>query len=322
MPEWARPAHMLQGAAIELNDRVDGVVVRNCRFTGLFDAIDATEDPRNLHIHHNEFHTIRDDVLQLGTAGFGVDFHDNLIRKATVGVSYHGSGAAAPSVIGTKFIHHNVIDTSTTQLYGRDDPAGLLPSTWRGPLGDGMATGRAFGDHESHLVTGPDPWKIYCNTVVVARDVDDRGAGQSYEHSRFDPAVPHEVYNNIFVQMVDHHLDRRARVADGSQIQDGNLYFLRLAHASSPLFQQYDNAGIRRDFVSLSQFLASGHWTATRASYPAGWEAFGVQGDPGLDASYRPAAGGPAASGAIDLRTRGWPGTASAQPWRGALPPR
>jgi hypothetical protein len=320
-PEPGRPAHLLQGAALFLDESVELVEIRNCRFTRLFDGIDAAGTPRKLRVHHCEFTTIRDDVIELSSGGHGIEFDHNVIRTACVGISWLGNGAPPPAFRGTKYIHHNIIDTSTPQLYGRRDPGRLLPATWAGPLGDGMATGRAFGDHDTSSITGPDPWRIYHNTIVGRTDVDGQGTGASYIMAPSAPAVPHSVFNNIFVQADSTFVASRARVADGSQVFDGNIYHRPAPAPGTPLLHDYRDGTLSASFVDLAAFRASAFWSSTMAFYGPGWDAASVEGDPQLFPDYHPSQQGPAASGAVDLSWTGWPGL-RAETFRGALAPR
>ena len=319
-PDYGRPGHLLQGSAIHLEDDVDGIEIRNCSITGVFDGIGATDMPTNLSIHDNVF-DVRDDVLHLGSAGWNIEFHHNLVHRGhAAGPSWSGSGSPPPDKAGTVWIHHNVIDAAIPQRFGRQDPLGLLDSDYQGPLGDGFATGRAFGMHSKSDVTGPAPWKIYHNTIIVADDVHNGGAGQAYRIPWFDRAVPHEVYNNIFVQLGDEWVLREARTADGSQIYDGNLYWAPNLLAGTDLFEDLWDGAAELDFDTLAHFRASAAWAATQAYYAPGWEASGVEGNPLLDDLYVPRSVGPAASGAIDLTGKGWPGL-TGETFRGALPP-
>lgn len=318
-PFTDRPGHSFQGAAIDLDGRVDGVEISNSVFMGLFDAITALDNPSNLHIHNCVFDGVRDDAVQLGTAAWNFQFNHNIVRNAYTGVSWHGSGTPPGNSVGTKYIHHNVIDTSVLQLVGRRDPDNLLGKKYRGLKKDGMASGRAFGSHSLHKATGPDPWKIYHNTIRIAWDVDNRGAGHCYPLAPANPMFPHEVYNNILVQTSSVQIARGARVADGSQVYDGNLYY-RPSNTTSPLFLEFRDQAGKADFKSLAKFKASKFYLQTRAYYLPGWEAAGVEADPRLDQGYRPDSKGPAARGAIDLRSRSWPG-ATGEVFRGALAP-
>jgi len=318
-PEVARPGHLLQGSAIHLSDDVDRVEIVNCSISGVFDAIGATGAPTNLAVHHSLF-DVRDDVLHLGSAGWNIEFHHNQVLGAHAGPSWSGSGSPPPGQAGTVWIHHNVIDASLPQRFARSDPQGLLDPDFQGPAGDGFATGRAFGMHSKSEITGPSPWKIYHNTLIVSDDVHNGGAGQAYRIEWFDPAVPHEVFNNIFVQVADEWLLRDARTTDGSQVFDGNLYWAPHRLAGTDLLEDLFDGSVEHDFGSLAQFVGSSAWAATRSYYAPGWETSGVEGDPQLNEAFVPRSGGLAAGGAVDLSGKGWPGLAG-ETFRGALAP-
>jgi len=319
-PEFARPGHLFQGSAIQLEDNVDRVEIMHGSFTGVFDAIGANDEPSNLHVHHNVF-DVRDDVLSLGSAGWNVEFdHNRVLRAHAGGPSWSGSGSPPAAMAGTVYIHHNVIDTSVPQRFGRWDPLGLLDHDFQGPAGDGFATGRTFGMHSMDAITGPAPWKIYNNTAIIADDVYNGGAGQAYRIPYFDREIPHEVYDNIFVQLSDEWVLRDARADDGSQIFDGNLYWAPNRQPGTHLLEDLWTGALKQDFGSLAQFLGSGACAATKSYYAPGWEASGIEADPRLDASFVPDPSGPAASGAVDLSDKHWPG-ATGEGYRGALAP-
>lgn len=269
---------------------------------------------------HGSVFDVRDDVLHLGSAGWNIEFDHNTVVRAHAGPSWSGSGGPPAGSAGNVFVHHNVIDTSIAQRFGRWDPQRLLDPDFMGPLGDGFAAGRAFGMHSKDEITGPAPWKIYQNTIIVADDVYAGGAGQAYRIVPFDPAVPHEVYNNIFVQLGDQWVFRDARLDDGSQIHDGNLYWAPNRLPGTDLFEDLWTGELKSDFDSLAEFKGSAAWSTTQAYYPPGWEASGVEADPQLNAACVPHPAGPAASGAVDLRAKPWPGV-SGETFRGALKP-
>ncbi len=312
-------AQSMQDAAFEFSGAVDAVEIGHCSFTAMFDAIDTYGTPTNFRVHHCEFDEIRDDAFEIATAGHHIRFDHNLVRRATQGVSWNGSTAPSLANAGTKHVHHNVIDTCTEQFYGRADPLGQSYAYWQGPDGDGMATGPAFSLHDTGSLNAPDPWKVYRNTFVGGVDVDGEGLGVAYSFSGSNASYPHEVCNNIFVLVGDQWILRRARVADGSQVFDGNLYWRTGAQPSTPLLADFQGTQTR-DFTSLYGFLTSSLWTQSRTNYAPGWEASGVEANPQLDATYRPAANGPAASGGVDLSGKSWPDAGSAT-HRGAITP-
>jgi hypothetical protein len=314
------PAHLMQDAAFEINGATDAIEIANSRFLGMFDAIDTYGTPTNMRVHHCEFATIRDDVFEIATAGYEIRFDHNYCHQVTQGVSWNGSTAPTLAMAGRKYVHHNVIDTSQEQLYGRADPFALSEAKWLGPTGNGMASGPIFSLHETGGLNGPDPWKVYRNTFVSGADVDNEGLGVCYMFPGSNPAYPHEVFDNIFVQKGNQWILRRGRVADGSQCFDGNLYFRSHANPTTSLLEGFTSGSTTRSFTSLYGFVTSSLWLQSRTFYSPGWELAGVEGDPQLDSNYRPAATGPAASGALDLASKGWPDAGSAG-HRGAITP-
>lgn len=314
------PAHLMQDAAFEINDATDQIEIANSRFLGMFDAIDTYGTPTNMRVHHCEFGTIRDDVFEIATAGYEIRFDHNYCHEVTQGVAWNGSTAPPLAFAGRKYVHHNVIDTSQEQLYGRADPLGLSYDKWLGPTGNGMASGPIFSLHETGGLNAPDPWKVYRNTFVAGADVDNEGLGVAYMFPGGNPAYPHEVFNNVFVQRGNQWIVRRGRVADGSQCFDGNLYFRSHSNPTTSLLEGYTSGTTTRSFTNLYSFVTSSLWTASRTYYSPGWEVAGVEADPGLDANYKPSATGPAASGALDLSAKGWPDAGSAG-HRGAITP-
>ncbi len=319
-PNVGRPGRYLQGAGVLLDGSPDAFTLRRSRFSGSFDGIAGTAAPTNLRVLGNRFDGIRDDVIQLGTAAYNVEIAHNVATRVHAGFSRDGPSPAPAQYVGSKFVHHNVIDTSTPHLLSRDDPKGLLPSKYRGPSGNGMGVGTAFGVH--NIASGiDDPWHIYHNTVVCLDDVNNRGVGHTYPAS-FGPVSGghvHECYNNIFVQLSDRHIARRAEVLP-HQVYDGNLYWRPSSSWSTPLLRQFAAGSVSYDFDSLLEFRTSALFSLTQAWYAPGWEANGVEGDPGLNGGYLPSANGPAASGAVDLSATGWPGVVG-ETFRGARPP-
>ena len=321
-PRSGRPAHLMQGNAIQISDGAYNIEVANCVFDHHFDAINATKNPHHLYIHNNDFHIIRDDVLQLGSAAWQVELAHNTLTEVTAGFSWNGSGSPPANERGTIFVHHNIIDASAFSLYGRIDPNDELDDKYDGPNGDGMATGRAVGMHSKSDITGGAPWKIYHNTIVVSKDVDNRGTGVSYYADAFDPLTPHEVYNNIFIQKWDDFIMREARTHDQSQIFDGNLYFRSANSNNEEIFYRYYDQidGTYQHYQNLPDFVGSPQWQATQIYYPPGWDTNSIEADPELNQYYQPTINSAAASGAIDLSSKNWPGL-EGETFRGALAP-
>ena len=314
-PAWVSWRDVKSGPRVAAHLKLTGVIVRSevdcisithSRFLDVFDGITAVGNPERLSVRHNEFDRVIDDALQLGTAAAHVEFAYNLVFGP--GPSHHGSGPSrAP---GTKYIHHNVIDARLDELYSR---VGEGEPGWRYHI--------AFPSH-SMKSAGPDPWKIYNNSLLFHRNTNNAGAGQERKGPRSGPV--HEVYNNIFVQHSDYRASRGAQLGDGAEIFDGNLYHRTRPHARTPLFRSWRNGEETRSFASLAEFRSSSFAEGTRSYYPPGWEQAGVEADPVLrdpdGRDYRPAIGGPAAHGALRLRAKGWPGSHDGG-FRGAVDP-
>ena len=61
-------------------------------------------------------------------------------------------------------------------------------------------------------------------------------------------------------------------------------------------------------FMSLAELKSSQVFKDSQLIYALGFENSGIEADPQLDVEYRPSADSPAATGAIDLSAKGWPG--------------
>ena len=320
MPASGPPANLLQGAAFQLEGSLARVRIADCSMRNAVDGIDTTDAATYVEIAACTFTGMRDDAIEIAASAHHVDIHDNHIVACCAGVSWNGHVAPPPAATGTKWIHHNVIDTSANAFYGRDDPQGLLPPAWRGPGLDGMATGRPFGLHDTSGMTAPDPWKVYCNTVIAGVDVDGDGIGIAYRFAPVDPLHPHEVFDNVFWLQGDQCMLRHARVHDGSQIFDGNVWRRTGAAPTTPLLRECTDGTTARDFLSWSALRNSSHGALAAQRRAGGWEPVGFEGDPQLDAELRPIPGGPASSVGLPLNGLPWPDSARSA-WRGALPP-
>jgi len=316
--EGRRPAKHLETPGIKLTRGVHNVEVRNSSFKRLFDGINANGGGSNLYLHHNSFENIRDDCLQLGTHTHHVEVAYNRMIHVSKGPGYQGTRDSEKP--GTKYYHHNIIDCSKRWLFARRGTQGRLAIPGRvkfiSELGEVWA--RPVGFHGEKDVR--DPWKIYHNTILFGQELNGSGGGFEYPHSPFDRGTPQAVFNNIIVQVADYWLSSSTRVADGSQVFDGNLYYRILTNAMRPLFKQWAGSAGTSDFQSLAQFKGSPLFIESKRYYSPGFENSGAEADPGLDAEYRPAERGPAATGAVSLPAD-WPGNRG-EKFRGAFAPR
>lgn len=287
------------------------IEIRNCLFNKVFDG--HVFDGYNINIHHNTY-TVLDDMAQVGTNSYNVEIHHNLIFGP--GISHNGPGDSSPEP-GSKYIHHNIIDATKPILWGRHDPGDMLRSSYTGWHGQ-----KPFPTHNGSGPGNGDPWKIYHNTVLYDGTQLSGGAGYELWKAVNTTGSAHEVYNNIFIQTTDNPIVDDQSTVDGLQIYDGNLY--HRPSGNGPLFEKIANTSGTSSYTSLASFLASPTFTESRSLYPPGWDAASVEADPQLadpaNGDYRPAAGGPAASGAIELTSRGFPGL-KGDVFRGATDP-
>ena len=312
-----RPAQHLEAPGLKVARGVRNLEVRNCTFRRLFDGINSNDGGVNVYVHHNLFENIRDDCYQLGTHAHDVEVAYNRMIHVSKGPSFQGRGDSPRP--GTKYYHHNIIDCSRKWLFARRSADGAIARLDRVKYIDdrGEVWARPVG---SHGESAKDPWKIYHNTILFGQELNGTGVGLEYFHGLlFDPAVPQEVYNNIIVQVADYWLSSGARVADGSQVFDGNLYHRIPQDASHPFLHRWSGANGTRDFHSLAEFRVSPLFHESKRHYAPGFENSGVAADPRLDGEYRPAAGGPAATGAVPVPAH-WPGNRG-ETFRGALAP-
>jgi hypothetical protein len=356
MPPWiawndAKDGRSVAGSmvngAVGIVDGVHHVTVRNSRIANVFDGIrpagvgaqvapgcEAPPSGYNVHdvqILDTDFINIRDDAVSLGADAYAIEIGDNRFVPVSKAVSKTGSGQT--DQVGTVFIHHNIIDIEPL-FQERATAPGDLPE---------MATHLAFGGHNMRCA-GESPWKIYNNTIVVRGvPLNSNGLGHEYDGKWVQGTPghwpePHEVFNNILMMTTDTHIGRKARIGTGQEIYDGNLYWRGTAQPASELFfpLYYD---LRPDtevriYPNLQSFRSnqpsarhnqcnacSVNWFAkTKDYYAPGWESSGLEANPQLAADYTPRAGSPAATGAIDLEAKGWPGYDGLD-YRGALPP-
>lgn len=287
---------------------VSNIEVRDSLFERMWDG--HVMSGSNIHLHHNRYDQVYDDTVQLGSRSEEIEVDHNEILGA--GPSHNGNGTSARP--GTVYIHHNVIDSSSVSLlWGKVDPGNMLRLVY-----SGWRTHLPFPTHTASMIGRGNPWKLYYNTVLFHGAEHPRGCGANQFTSTNSTGVAHEVYNNIFVDTSGGPLLGRCEVVGATssnyQIYDGNLYH-RSVDSDATLFTDF--AG--DDFDSLAEFLSSSAFAASQAMTPGGWEANGVQGDPGIDALFSTDPDGPAGSGAVPLPDL-FPG--ERHDYRGAVSPR
>jgi hypothetical protein len=295
------------------------VEVVNCIFEEFFDGILASglpaRAPHDIEIHHTTFKHIWDDAWQMAGNLYHINFHHNLCYGAgpSLDVAFTSQANTDP---GTVYIHHNVIDTTTRLVfwgrYGRED-AGVRESI---PL----------STHGSPTVY-TWPRKFYYNTIVTGQTVGavvDVGWGL-FSSTAANNQATREVYNNIFHVMDGRPGGRDFYATTGREIYDGNVYWHYQVGAPSnyrsPWRFLHMSTGVNDGtLTTVSQLRASQAFTDSRAYYAPGWENSGLSVDTQLDSTYKPQTAS-CQTGAVNLTTKGWPGTASYEAWRGAMNP-
>jgi hypothetical protein len=301
--------------------------IRNCLIENLFDGVILGRNHNNgLHWHHCSCINIADDLGQNKTTLINVEFAYNLV----IGVGYglNGTGGTSSAAPGTTYLHHNV--KIQTRL-GFWEPPGIL---------------RAHPVIATHYDGGYGsgaPWKIFNNTIIARMpNLDATGCQMQHisDERRNNTGVPHEGLNNIVVAHAkagafEAFLMRGAKVDGGGEIFDGNLWFRALeGSVQNAWFWRFiydkvpQDGGNAKTFNSLAAFRADPWCDKTRAYYPPGWEASGVEADPQFVApDYdNPAAGdwrpqAQAALGGVSLAGKGWPGLVAGESHKGALRP-
>ena len=285
--------------AVTDDENVHGISFKDGKAQDLFDFFQiTTNNPvHDIQILNNRL-AVRDDAMQIDGKNYDWEFAYNYADYT--GPGHHGANQAAP-VPGTKYVHHNVIDASVQQLWGRLGTEAAINES------EGLTGHMAFNRHSSNA---PDAWKIYNNTIVLAQPGEDQGAGEQRTGAVGDE--PHEFYNNIVVMTEDWYLSRGRKEPDLDNY-DNNMYWRTSQTDTQPLF--YKVGTDERHYDDLA---------ALQQGFPR-WEQNSIEADPKfLSLEKRDltlAADSPALTMAKDLSGFGWPGTEDSEPYIGAVQP-
>ncbi len=339
----------------QFNDFHDGIL------SNANDPTTGTTAAHHIALTRNTFRGTWDDGWQLAYGVHNVDISYNKFLGAGVSRDTTGSATAIPPQYrGTVWIHHNVFDPNRYQIWwyrGGADVA-LPPNVEADGMIDGipLSSHGQISDNRFGF-----PYKLYYNTFVVREPKDFSvsigtiGEYASLAASSTNPNVlvptlysgtPHEVYNNIFVdksgftpgptywitgQVIN-------GVLEGRERYDGNVYsgwsstsarpiYRYVRTASGALFASPDGQGYR----TPEQLRAELAILNETKQYPIpsfstlrrGWEKMGLSrlSLVAFDSCYRPTNCPECQSGAVSLVGSGWPGTATAEPARGAVQP-
>jgi hypothetical protein len=314
------PAKHIRKFGIQLADNCD---VRNCVVDSVFDGI-LSENTHDSRIHHSMFSHIWDDMYQIFSSHYNIEIDHNFVYGA--GPSHDHTGGPGPAP-GTKYIHHNVIDnTAFEMMWTRHDPHVLAEQRyqgWQHPVPLSRHGVPVVEIRPGVLLEFRDPWKFYNNTVIIGLNLPSGEVGFGRWGTASDPASPsHDVYNNIFIIDFDQMWVQYLTSNLASEIYDGNVYYA--VPPAVPFWNRVRTSADQQGQDIPTTTLAALKALVTTDSqnfYAPGFESSGIDGNPQLDANYRPSISGPAATGAVDLSATGFPGVTS-DVWRGALAPR
>lgn len=284
-------AHSLEyNSGIVFEGDTSNITVTKSSFTDLFIGLHIAGPARFVDIIDNDFAGLRSDAIYLGSAAAHVEVAENDFIGVASAVSRVGGGDPAfVAEVGTKWIHHNTIDTTVPFRGARFSGAHSQVQTiaypawphtelfYKSPFS--RHHGQGFGLHG-------DPRWIYHNTVVFREG--PLGAGYGLEGvSPLTADVAHHVYNNVFVQTqpgwpmnINGDYPRTA-----SMQVDGNLFWRSGDPSAGPLWTGVDQCV---PFVSGCVGLSFADYDQFKSYVGVyGWQAVGGWGDPQLDSGYR-----------------------------------
>ncbi len=272
------------------------------RFRKYFDGMTITRTGmHDVTMNHNAFDLMIDDGAQFHGDIYNWEFGWNFSNGP--GPGYNG-GSPSTANANKKWWHHNVFDVRRDEFGRRVNEGGNAPD-WR----------LSHVAIPTHSVQGSDDAvKIYNNTYLIEENRNNKGV----QFNRVGGTTGvHEVYNNIIVQYDDREYQRGLGTGNDEKY-DHNLYFKDSA-GSFPRFNDYPPSN-----TDYSTFTA---WKSSSSATSNGYDQnskdadplFGSNADPD-NRDYRPSSIGPAASGAKNLASTGWPG-ATNDNWLGAVDP-
>jgi hypothetical protein len=272
------------------------------RFRKYFDGITIVQSGiRDVFIRHNAFDFMFDDGVQFNGSVYNFEFGWNFVNGP--GPGYNG-GIHPSNQMNKKWWHHNVIDVRRDE-FGRRNGEG----------GDGVNWRLSHRAIPTHSTSGSDEAvKIYNNTFLIEQNINNQGVGY---HRIGGTTGVHEVYNNIVVQY--HNREYNRFLGTGSQEKYDYQLFYKADPGTFPRFNDFPPSST--DYANLTA------WKGSSPAITNGYDQNSREADPQFTSganpttrNYRPSSGGPAATGAKNLSTTGWPGGTSAS-WVGAVNP-
>ncbi|MGE3610264.1 MAG: hypothetical protein AB7I27_11795 [Bacteriovoracaceae bacterium] len=211
---------------------VHHVLVKNCVFENLFDGI-ATLASVNDWVVSDNFFAVQDDSWQLGYDSYNIHFKYNLVFGP--GISTHGTklSIAAKNNMGSKYIHHNIIDTARLDLIGCRKPlSNGCSSIMMGHMPFPHHGGNSNDETEENIQNESyDMRKIYNNTVIFE---NTPGSGQNGKGE--SSLAQNLVMNNIFIQKNQNGFLFRS-LKENNDLFESNWYYHPQTNKKQSIFQ-------------------------------------------------------------------------------------
>lgn len=344
------PARSISFEAITFSNDPKNITISNCSFAKMFDALSVTNShtvpsrrPENVTIKYCYFKRLLDDAISISADGVNVNIHNNKYEDVPVGLSLTKAPIGLPiSELGQVYFHHNIVMECPRFANRANHNQDTYIFNMRMPL---LVT-------HNDVNIGPFALKAYHNTFILRNGYKDRwverlktttlvvpyvgdGKGDPLDLA-IVPQVSNEIYNNIFFyEKIDYSIMRQPFLHNGRDVYDGNLYYRTTAgkFPYEPLFRHMfrDASGdaITGTFETLTDVYSDTVYDQTQAYNSAltdiaydGFESRGIVSTslPITMNTWKPIAGGDAASGAIPLGSKSWPGLVG-EIFRGAKPP-
>jgi hypothetical protein len=325
------PAQALHVGTVEIVSNAHHVSIRWCTIRDSFISI-AVSEAHDVEIANTLIENVTNDAVLLNEKAYNINVHHNTLR-GFAGVSWSsGVLRTPPAVLGTIYIHHNLIELEDIPYVRLPGAEQTLP--YGATVADEFFQNRPFGSHGYH----PEAWKIYNNTIIM----NNKSGMTALMLTTEETETKKYFLNNAVIQqnpagriVYGNLLGPRFGKGHGLQIADGNIYWRPPSNdpVTEPdywLLYFYEDGKVDADglpnptvksFDTLDLLKASPLYDMTELTYSYGFDGRSVFADPLLDADYRPTAESPAAATQIDLSAEyeDWPNADSK--YIGAYPP-
>ncbi|MCI0400310.1 MAG: hypothetical protein L0Z68_03275 [Gammaproteobacteria bacterium] len=252
---------LLETGAISLRSGSHNWDIAWNHFRGGFDGPSQRRDTGNIRYHHNLVEAYADDAFELEGACSDVQVYENYIRHTHTGV------AISPCTVGPVYVYRNVI-ANLDEFRFRRPHIKLYDSTRTKQIGHPFKFAEYSGTGERRNIAA-----IYQNTIVFLGREGEGARGVAWVNHQIPEG--HITFNNIGYVVNGVVAGDYGDTNLGQQI-DGNLYFKANTTDGANLLDNIAGS----HFSSLASLHASATFQASKASYPPGWDANGIEGDP------------------------------------------